>query len=153
YTLLTLCFQSGRAEVWESFHTALRRLKPRPPELLTIMEKTFAGPVDQTLPLLAQLEAAIGRLSHDASPTRVSGTGLAATCLDRVAGCREALRRVVNDGRHGGAITHAIEALIVLSNDGYMTGQWDDVLRLTDEALTLCRTHGYRAALAPVRFY
>lgn len=59
YTLLAVCFHAGRADVWESFHTALGRLKPRPPELLAILEKTLAGPAHQAVPMLGRLDAAI----------------------------------------------------------------------------------------------
>jgi len=153
YTLNMLCYQAGRAEVWESLHTALGRLEPHPPELLTILYRALSGAVEDAAPMLDQLDSAIAALSSQSSPTHIVRTSYAAVYLDRLAGCREALWRVVIDGRHGGAITHAIEALILLSNDGYMTGQWDEVIQLTDEALALCQTHGYRAALAPARFY
>jgi DNA-binding NarL/FixJ family response regulator len=49
----------------------------------------------------------------------------------------------VRDGRDGGAITSAIEALFLLSNDAYFSGQWKELPELVDEGLALCEFHNY----------
>jgi DNA-binding CsgD family transcriptional regulator len=54
------------------------------------------------------------------------------------------LQRVVDDGREGGAIAAAINALTTLSVDGWFTGRWDEVLELTSEGEKLCEAHGYK---------
>jgi DNA-binding CsgD family transcriptional regulator len=49
----------------------------------------------------------------------------------------------VADGREGGAITSAIEALFLVANDAYFTGQWEQADEVIEEGLMLCETHGY----------
>ena len=68
-----------------------------------------------------------------------------------VARCRPALWRVVHDGRAGGAVTMSIQALALLGFDAFLTGQWDPLADITDEAVTLCDTHGYGLLRWPSR--
>jgi DNA-binding CsgD family transcriptional regulator len=143
YTLLMVSFFGGRAELWPPFHAAVARLRPRPPQLLSILASTFSDPARLARPVLGQLDAAIDRLPTKASPARIVRTAIAGSYLDRIGGCREPLWRAVRHGREGGAVTSAIEALFLLGNDAYFTGRWDDVQELTDEGLALCLTYDY----------
>jgi len=152
YTLLLVCFFAGRADLWEPFDTAIGRLTPRPPELLAILGQTFSDPVRLAPPALGRLDAAIAKLSRETIPARIVRTGIAAAYLDRLPGCRAALWRVVQDGRAGGAITSAIEALFLLGNDAFFTGQWEQLTEVTEEGLMLCQTHDYRLLAWPGLF-
>jgi DNA-binding CsgD family transcriptional regulator len=143
YTLLLVCFFSGRADMWEPFDAAVRRLAPRPPELLAILSDTLSDPARRALPVLGRLDAAIAGLSQDTVPARIVRIGVAGAYLDRLASCRAALWRVVADGREGGAITSAIEALFLLANDAFFSGQWAQADEVIEEGLMLCETHGY----------
>ena len=149
YTLLLVCFFGGRADLWAPFDTAMARLTPRPPELLAILGQTFSDPVRLAPPALGRLDAAVAKLSRETIPARIVRTGIAAAYLDRLTGCRAALWRVVQDGRAGGAITSAIEALFLLGNDAFFTGQWEQVTEVTEEGLMLCQTHDYRLLAWP----
>jgi DNA-binding CsgD family transcriptional regulator len=162
FNLLMVCaFSGGRVDLWEPFHTALGRLKPRPPELLAILGVTFADPARSSRSVLDRLDVVIDSLPHEISPGRIVRVGIAACYIDRLAACREALTRVIGYGREGGPITSAIEALFLLGNDAFFTGQWDELESMTDEGLELCDRHGYlllawrgrflRALLAAVR--
>ena len=143
YTLLMVSFFGGRAELWPPFHAAVARLRPRPPQLLSILAHTFSDPARLAQPVLGELDAAIDRLATKTSPARIVRTAIAGSYLDRLAGCREPLWRAVRHGREGGAVTSAIEALFLLGIDAYFTGRWDDVQALADEGLALCRTYSY----------
>ena len=143
YTLLMVSFFGGRAELWPPFHAAVARLRPRPPQLLSILAGTFSDPARLARPVLGQLDAAIDRLHTKTSPARIVRTAIAGSYLDRIGACREPLWRAVRHGREGGAVTSAIEALFLLGNDAYFAGRWDDVQALTDEGLALCQTHNY----------
>ena len=44
YTLLMVSFFGGRAELWPAFHTAVDRLRPQPPQLLSILPTRSAIP-------------------------------------------------------------------------------------------------------------
>jgi len=143
YSLLMVSFFGGRAELWTAFETAVARLRPRPPQLLSILAGTFSDPVRLARPVLRQLDAVIDGLYTETNSARIVRTAIASSYLDRIGGCREPLWRAVRDGREGGAVTSAIEALFLLGNDAYFTGRWDDVQTLTDEGLELCKTYDY----------
>ena len=108
YTLLMVSFFGGRAELWPAFHAAVAALRPRPPRLLSILAGTFGDPARLALPVLGQLDEAIGGLRTQTSPARIVRTAIAGSYLDRIGGCREPLWRAVRHGREGGAVTYAI---------------------------------------------
>ena len=93
---------------------------------------------------LEPLDAAIESLAGDADPTWIVRIAGAARFIDRLAGCQQALWRVVRDGREGGAVASGISALMLLALDGFRTGQWDQARQLADEGVELSETHGYR---------
>ncbi|MFI7063772.1 AAA family ATPase [Kribbella sp. NPDC050124] len=144
YTLLMICFFGGRPALWPPYEAAIARLEPRVPELLGILSKTFSDPARASQQALAQLDASIEGLTEQVSPARIIRTGIAAAYLDRLADCRDALYRAVQHGREGGAITSAIEALFLLGQDSFHTGQWDQAQQLVHEGLQLCDKHGYK---------
>ena len=94
-------------------------------------------------PVLGQLDAAIQALADESDPTRIVRLAFAGIFVDRVGACRQALWRVVRDGRSGGAVGSATTALILLSLDDFLTGRWDEAEQLVDEGLKLSETHGY----------
>jgi hypothetical protein len=63
--------------------------------------------------------------------------------VDRLPRYREPLWRAVQHGREGGAVTSAIEALLLLSADGWLTGTRDDALESAAEASALGQEYGY----------
>jgi len=90
-----------------------------------------------------RLAGCIAEQDHETSPARIVRTGTAALYVDRLPHYRNPLWRAVQHGREGGAVTSAIEALLLLSADGWLTGTWDDVLATSAEASALCQEHGY----------
>ena len=143
YNLFGICFCGGRAELWEPFDRALGRLTPRPPELLGLIAETLEDPARRAAPALGRLDELIAQLSHESSPAQVIRVAIACGYSDRIPEVRSALRRLVDEGRDGGVITFSIQGLALLGMDAYLTGQWDEVEQLTDEAVQLCDAHGY----------
>jgi DNA-binding CsgD family transcriptional regulator len=143
HTLLRVCYFGGRAELWEPFYGALARLGPPVPTDLYLSAKTLSDPVRLAAPVLGQLDAAIQALADESDPTRIVRLAFAGIFVDRVGACRQALWRVVRDGRSGGAVGSATTALILLSLDDFLTGRWDRAGQLVDEGLKLSETHGY----------
>jgi ATP/maltotriose-dependent transcriptional regulator MalT len=94
--------------------------------------------------VLQQLDEEIDGLARELDPTRIVRVAVAATFVDRVSRCREALRRVVRSGREDGAAGAGVNASIVLAVDDFWTGQWDDAQRLIDDANEFCDVEGYR---------
>ncbi|MEU5950453.1 AAA family ATPase [Micromonospora sp. NPDC047465] len=138
HTLLLICYFGGRPELWEPFDTALGRLEPKPPLALHLLNHTLRDPARTAEAVLDDMDTAIALLHREQDPAHIRRVGIAAVYVDRVEGCLPALRRVVEDGRAGGAITSAIDALFLLGNHHYLTGQWEEMDQETAEGLRLC---------------
>ena len=149
HTLLLVCFFGGRSELWRPFHAALARLGPHVPVLLGVQAATFADPARSASGVLAALDGIISGLGDETDQTLIVRAGIGAIYVDRLAGCRAALWRVVRDGQQGGAVTSAINALFLLCADDWMTGRWEEAEQLTAEGLALCESHGYRVLAWP----
>ncbi len=59
--------------------------------------------------------------------------------------------RVVRDGRDGGAVTSAINALILLARDDFPAGRWDQAEQLVNEAIQMCEQLDYPLLARPAR--
>jgi DNA-binding CsgD family transcriptional regulator len=149
HTLMLICNFGGRAELWKPFYDAIGQFGPRVPETLHLSSKTFADPARMTPAAIEQLDAAVEGLADEVDPTRIVRIAIAGFFVHRLAGCRDALGRVVSDARGGGAVASGINALILLGFDCMWTGEWDRADQLVDEALELCESHGYRLLAWP----
>ncbi|MFD5511568.1 ATP-binding protein [Streptomyces sp. NPDC127051] len=144
HTLLMVCFFSGRPDQWQAFDSAVTDvLRHSPDPLLHVLRGAFGDPAHAPAAVLDVLDGLILGLTRETDPRRIVRTALAGAYVDRLPSCRSALRRVVDDGRNGGAIATAIEAHFLLANDAYAGGQWDELPHLTDEGLRWCATHNY----------
>ena len=152
HNLLEVCLYGGRPELWEPFDAAVASVESSLPDVLDLWSKTMADPVRLGRAALDQLEAAINDLHTEADPTRIERVATATVFVDRIGDCRESLWRVVRDGRDGGAIASAINALMLLALDAFQAGRWDEVQGLTDEGLELCDHHGYRLLTWPLLY-
>ncbi|MFD3457612.1 ATP-binding protein [Streptomyces sp. NPDC058691] len=144
HLLLLLCFFSGRAELWDPFYTALSRLRPEPPALLSAAGKTFSDPARSGAAALDQLEGILGELPEETDPGRIVRVGTAALYLDRLSALREPSWKVVRQGRDGGPVRRHLGALMHLCLDDYLTGRWDECVELAEEGVQLCEDSGYR---------
>jgi DNA-binding CsgD family transcriptional regulator len=143
HTLFMLCYYGGRAELWPAFDAAFGRLRPPIPMDLSLLRQTIADPARTAAWVLAELDAAIADLRDEADHWRILVVSSASVFTDRLAGCREPLLRVMRDGREGGDVASAINALTMLCLDDTMAGRWDDAQRAADEGLQLCEAAGY----------
>jgi DNA-binding CsgD family transcriptional regulator len=150
-TLLFVCLWAERPELWAPFRAAIDRLIPQVDPVLDLQVKILADPVRTAAPALRQLDAAIEELRDEADPARIVRISIASLYIERLDGRREALWRVVRDGREGGAVAAALNALTQLCFDDVVTGQWDDALRLAGEGLELAESHGYQLSAWPFR--
>jgi ATP/maltotriose-dependent transcriptional regulator MalT len=130
----------------------MARLRPGPPALIDLLGSTYVEPARLALSAVGRLDDAVAELTEQSDPASIIRVGVAALYVDRLPGCRAALWRAVEHGRLGGAITSAIEALLLLGCDGLLSGDWDEVSRLADEALALCETHNYQLLSYLLRF-
>ncbi|MFD4602517.1 AAA family ATPase [Streptomyces sp. NPDC058464] len=152
-TLVRVCFYSGRPELWQDFDDAVRETPSASGEpLLPVLRGALGDPAHAALPVLDTLDGLVADLEGETDLRRVIGVAAAASFVDRLPGCRGALRRVVDSGRDGGAVAAAIEASFMLANDAYFSGRWADIPELTEEGLRWCDRHSYRLTAQPCRY-
>ncbi|MFF7468158.1 AAA family ATPase [Streptomyces sp. NPDC008092] len=152
-TLVRVCFYSGRPELWRTFDDVVRETPSAAGEpLLPVLRGALGDPAHAALPVLDTLDGLIADLHRETDLRRIIGAAAAAAFVDRLPGCRGALRRVVDSGRDGGAVAAAIEASFMLANDAYFSGRWDDIPELTEEGLRWCDRHSYRLTAQPCRY-
>lgn len=144
HTLLYVCWVGGRRELWEPFEAALTRLGPNVPEVLALSSGFYADPVRASASALAGLDAAVGALRDVTDPADIARIVDSAIFLDRLGGCRPTLWRVMQDARAGDGNTSVHTALIALSIDDFLTGQWEEADELLEELLGRSQALGYR---------
>jgi DNA-binding CsgD family transcriptional regulator len=144
WTLGTICWFGGRAELWEPLKVFINRYRDCLDEFETVAGEVYADPANASPAGLALIDSAIEGLRSEQSPARIIRIANAATSADRGAVLREALWRVVEDGRNGGAVVSAIVAMVHLCADSFSTGRWSDAVALADEGLALADRHGHQ---------
>jgi DNA-binding CsgD family transcriptional regulator len=146
-SLMSVCYIGGRSELWSAFDTAISRLVPHIPKDLLLLSQTIADPARTAAPVLGELDTAVSGLRAEVDHWHILTISAAAMFPDRLAGCREALLRVVRDGRTGGAVRPAVSALTNLCLDDVMAGRWDEAQQLADEGLRLAGVNGSQRLL------
>jgi DNA-binding NarL/FixJ family response regulator len=142
HTLVLLSWYAGTAEHWAVFHRAMERLIPAPPDILSVLSRTFPDPVRTGEAARADLDALISALPEENDLTRVMRIGTASVYLDRLGDNRAYSWRLVQQGREGAAPRRQLSALMHLCLDGYLTGRWAETEDLALEAQELCTTSG-----------
>jgi DNA-binding CsgD family transcriptional regulator len=148
-TLMMVCYYGGGGDLWQPFHEIARA--ERAPLAAIQHSKTYADPARAALRDVARLEASIAALAQESDPTHIVRTAISTVYIDRMGGCREALWRVVQDARQGGAVASGLNALIVLAYDDWFTGDWDEANELLDEAVRLADSLGYGLLAWPAK--
>ena len=121
HSLLMVCTYGSEEDLWQPFEDAMARTEGIPVALY-LNSKTFADPVHAGATALEALESAIAALADESDPTQIIRIGTAATYVDRLGDCREALWRVVRDARRGGAVASGIIAMLELARDDFPDG-------------------------------
>ncbi|MEV6825031.1 AAA family ATPase [Amycolatopsis sp. NPDC051102] len=143
HTLLLLCWYGSTPEYWRTFFSISRRLRPQPPDVLSLASDSFADPVRTGKAALPRVDAVLRTLTDDVDPARVVRIGTAAVYLDRLGDCRESSWRLVHHGRDGGAPRRHLGALMHLCLDNYLVGRWDEAEELAAEGQRICDTGGF----------
>jgi DNA-binding CsgD family transcriptional regulator len=144
HSLMLVCHFGGRDELWRPFEWALDGLGPDVPPVLSVSRTVFADPVRATPAALGRLDELVVCAHTGVDPTHVVRVGMAASYADRLSGCRQALRRVVEDGRQGGAAASAVNALMLLCHDAFDGGRWQEAGRTAEEGRAWGEELGYR---------
>lgn len=153
HTLTLVCFFGSGAEMWRPFYRALERFTGPVPTALWLSGRSFADPLGRGHEALPQLDDAIAGLVAENDPTQIIRIAIAAVYVDRLGACRAALWRVVHDGRAGGAVGSAMQALLLLGQDDLYSGQWTEAEELLREGVGLCEAGGYELFAWPGRYF
>lgn len=149
HALLLTCWSAARTDLW----TAVDAHVPAGSEVLGATIAVLKNPLATAAAALPRLDALIDDLGpRSRDPQHILRLGKAAVYVDRVPLARAALERVVEDGRRGGAISAAIHALISLTADDWLTGEWDRVDRSSAEIIELSGQYGYARYASPANF-
>jgi DNA-binding CsgD family transcriptional regulator len=105
-----------------------------------------AGPWEAADPRTAggRLDSDVGLLARGAEPAQIVQVASETVFADRLADCRQALRRIAGADAGGRVGTPAMQAGILLALEAYQTGQWDEAWRLAETAAALCASRGYQ---------
>lgn len=152
HTLMMVCFVGDRSSLWASFDSALQRFGSNLSPLQTVAATTFGDPQHCDPNILVRLDQIVASLHYETDPARIVRVAIAANFVGRMDGCRDALLRVVADGRSGGAVASAVTALLMLTDDDILAGRWDEARRLAEEGIALCDEHGYPLLAWPGRY-
>ncbi|WP_405534769.1 LuxR C-terminal-related transcriptional regulator [Streptomyces sp. NBC_00075] len=144
YTLAWVCHGRQRAELWEPLHRALGLLKPQVPDRLALIIGTIADPARTAPPALEGLDEVIASLDQEIDPVRIVRIAMASVYVDRLAGCRTALRRVLRDGRDSDSVTLELQGRLFLGRDRFAAGEWDELEAQAEQGRRLGETHSYR---------
>ena len=152
YLLLLVCGFAGRAELWAPYFAILDRLRPGVPEDLLLASRTMPDPVRDAVPVLDRLEQVIAELDDESDSWHLRKVTLAAVFIDRLGGCRQAIRRMVKRSRETGAWTLVVSALNFMCLDYFLTGEWDELEQLLAECFEICEHAGLRLYVPVLRY-
>lgn len=139
-TLMFICTFGGRDDLWSRFMAVVYRFANRLPRVLLIAATTLVDPARATAGHLRELDAIVSHAESDTNPMRALQAAAAGHYVDRIP--RRALQRLADDARAGGAIATGASAMILLSEQAFAAGRWDDAQALADESIRLCEEQG-----------
>jgi DNA-binding CsgD family transcriptional regulator len=144
HALVVTSWYGGRPGLWPQLAGAVAALRPAPPTVLDVCVRTFGDPVRLAAPVLPRVDELLGALTTESDPVRITRVALGCVYVDRVSDCREALGRVIRNGRSGSAAALAIHAMVSTCVGDWTTGRWDEAVALADEGVALAERLGYR---------
>jgi len=138
--LVLVCRLSGRAEHWESLDHLIGTSGSR----VTAGVRMTADIARDPRTALGRLDAEVESLAYRTEPTEIVCIASASAFVDRLPGCRQALRRVARPEPADGGGTPAMQASTLLALEAYQTGQWDEAWQLTEMTAERCASRGYQ---------
>jgi DNA-binding CsgD family transcriptional regulator len=143
YTLVVICHYAGRVNYWEDFDNLVARMEESASADAVLLTETFAAPLTASTSALAALDRQVEQLNETLDVELIIRTAIASFYTDRLAGCREALDRVVRGGPESGAVASALMALNIITFDDLGAGRWDAAERAAAQAGALAEKLGY----------
>lgn len=141
FTLILASHYSGREEHWRPLMDVLGRLPADSPATAASVGRIHYAPGAVTDDLLGRLDDEISHLRDQTDADVVIRIALAASYLDRLPGCRDAVSRIVGDGDAMGA---SMPGLMFVALDDLHRGRWQSSADAAAELIELCEETGYR---------
>lgn len=98
------------------------------------------------------LEEAIASLDGETDPTKVIEIADAALAADWIGQCRDALTTMIAASRRGGALSCAIQGLLLLGADDLNQGRWHGAREHAADAFVLADGHGFHLFAQTARY-
>ena len=133
-----VCYSGGRADLWEPYHAAVAQLEGEVPLEHYLTDRIWSNPARASAQALQRLDEAIATIDESPEQRNLGTIAITALYVDRIAGCREALWRIVRGPPGESAAAYGINARSLLGADALGAGRWDEVERLADEGIELC---------------
>ncbi|UTT50861.1 helix-turn-helix transcriptional regulator [Rhodococcus gordoniae] len=140
FTLTLASHYSGRDEHWQPLIGILGPLPEDSPAAAVSMGRVHYAPGSVTDDMLRRLDDEISHLEDQTDADIVVRTALAASYLDRLSGCREAVSRIVGDD---GAVGASMPGLMFVALDDLHSGRWQSSADAAAELIALCEETGY----------
>lgn len=140
FTLTLASHYSGRDEHWRPLIDILGPLPDDSPAAAVSVGRIHYAPGSVTDAMLRRLDDEISHLKDQTDADIVVRTALAASYLDRLSGCREAVSRIVgNDGVVGASMP----GLMFVALDDLHSGRWQASADAAADLIALCEETGY----------
>jgi DNA-binding CsgD family transcriptional regulator len=141
--LFYVCLMEGRPASWAAYRRLVDSRRPRRDPTLTLLERVIPDLTLITPSTLEDLDSAILELTGVVDPGVVIRVSIGAFHVDRLAECRGALSRLVDDARRGRSVSSGTQAMLRLSLDDCLTGQLARAAQLAEEGLRISQTMGH----------
>ncbi len=148
YTWVRVCYFGNRTSLWHDFDRLLARM-PTPPAPLHLQAMLLRDPARTGAATTASLDEAIAALASVSDPVQITRITVPAAYAERLPACRPALNLVVAAARNGGALPPAIDAVLLLAIDAFLTGRWDETEQLVAEGLNWSHDTGIALMQSP----
>lgn len=143
YALLLVSLYTLRPEPWELLRKAMARFEPEQVASFQLCYDAYVDPTRASDSIREGLARAFAALPAAAEPWEVIPLAFAAVAMDTLSDYRYAVRSMIERERDGGAIAMVVPGLMLLCQDSYVHGQWDEAENLALQGLELATGYGY----------
>ncbi|MGW1802451.1 helix-turn-helix transcriptional regulator, partial [Streptomyces sp. NPDC001984] len=143
YALLVVGLYTLRPEPWELLNSAMAHVAPEAVAPFRLCYDAYVNPARTSDSIRERLDDGFTALPTDAAPWQIMPLAYAAVALDALYDYRYLVFRMIERERDGGAIAMVISGLMLLCQDSYIRGEWDEAEDLAREGLELASAYGY----------
>ncbi|MBG0850354.1 AAA family ATPase [Streptomyces spinoverrucosus] len=143
YALLLVSLYTLRPQPWELLRKTMARFEPEQVVSFRLCYDAYVDPTRTSDSIRQGLARAFAALPPAAAPWEVIPLAFAALAMDILSEYRYVVRGMIERERDGGAIAMVVPGLMLLCQDSYVHGQWDEAEELALQGLELATRYGY----------